>query len=990
MALIVPTPAFSEVSNGEVATPAIQPPPPSRSWKNKFQKHVYSWKRQNGNGILTKTTSSSTQDTDHDSVDSTARSPRIPSGLRSGRNNTVSSPNHVRPLQSDSLDSLTSASLFSRNSYPSIFSTGTDATSISGVVVSCGVTCPVESQFVKPYKRMKNNLIVYIAHDDIQIPLDVVEQWETSDLDRLKTDLSEVVMEIYRKGVDRESRRRRSALYIPPGPHEYDISFELRMSGRATRDAQQVAIGPAIWLICGSTWACKEISAAMKEITWPMLPVEIHEGRVPVPSVADGQVDIEKLDLTDGYDLGDGITLYIHVEDLSTDTTSCGLLCCATIKDGDTYSHHFSRIGGLVTATNTLKSSQFGVSTAHGMLDHPWWHKELWKRNPTTTWDCQSVESADSQEEDDLGHDSLYDDQEDLYAELPISHDVNQHAYDIGEGYRDPQLVSHWRNVSRHGLLSFLGASMVTESNLRLHNDSGTQTDHAMIQLKWSQDTISRSWNNKYRPRGVKTKGSIDITTHMSNKDLTEGAVSIICQANSPLDGHLLPGSTCLAMSGRLFTLRKLKTEAPLARGVSGSWVARGTELCGMVIAIANLEPYVYMMRAEDLISNLEASSSSIETIEIFNSHNRKVKRGTDRTVPQGWDSRKSQHRLKTAIKPSGVSVDEHSPIATIKRGFGARLRSLSGSALLHDVAKGDLYQKMKPRQKRPIYNLLSNMFSSHIEEIIQSVNRDANDTKRTSEARRPIADNSRTHRYHPLQAKRRPLPGNKRRLRVPLEPISEVSSVIALGVDSAPELEYTFLQSTACAPTISFRHGRIRLHKMDLAPGQEPNANVDEVCPEYDIALSRTAHHWHSSNYESQQEEEIDEIQDLVDWWESWGIEDLGGLITEEEDEPHSPMSTTSDSFPGVSYSDTTSEDSVSSCHVWTDFPDSVAQGCFSKCSFGYELEDIARTPGGELSEGNASGLSLEVLSELTGGADFPANFDEIRGGDCVQGIMA
>ncbi|KAF2969572.1 hypothetical protein GQX73_g4030 [Xylaria multiplex] len=697
------------------------------------------------------------------------------------------------------------------------------------------------------------------------------------------------------------------------------------MSGRATRDAEQVVIGPAIWLICGSVWACKEISAAMKEITWPTLPMEIHEGNVPVPSVAEGQVDMQKLDLTDGYHFGDGITLYIHVEDSFTDTTSCGLLCCATIKDGDFYSHHFSRIGGLVTATNTLHSSQFGISTAHGVLDHPWWHKRFTKRSSTTKWDCQSVASADSQDEDDLGRDSLYDDQEGLYAESLIARDINPHTpfqFDnnaTGEGYRDPQLVSRWRNVGRHGLLSFLEASITAENNFRFHNDPETLADHAMIQLESPQETGSRSWNNKYHPRKAPAEGSIDITTHMSNSDLTEGAVSIICEASSPLDGYLLPGSTCLAMSGRMFTLRKLKTATPLARGVSGSWVARGTALCGMVIAVANLEPYVYMMRAEDLISNLEASSSSIETIEVLNTQSRKPKCETDRTVLQRGDSRKSQRRPATAITYSEVSADEHLPITTIKRGLSTRLRGLGGS-WSHGVAKNDFCPKLKPRRKRQMYSLLSDIFSTKVEEIIQSADRGTNDTKRISEVRRPSADSSRT--------------------------------LVTSESDGTRELEYIFLRSTTSAPAITFRHGPIRLHKLDFVSRQEANINMDS--PEYDIALSRTARRWHSGNYEDQQERfvDTDEIEDLVDC-------------------------------------DTTSEDSISSSHVWNMLPDLTAQACSSKCDYGYELKDIARGSGNVLSKGSVGKLSFEVMSELTGGPDFTGNSDEICRGEYAQGIM-
>ncbi|KAI1421671.1 hypothetical protein F5Y12DRAFT_688581 [Xylaria sp. FL1777] len=992
MAPIGPTPTPSKVvmdgSNGEAVTPATQPIPRSRSWRNKFQKHMSSWKRHNSGWAHAENASSGTPVAGHDSTNSTARSARILSELRSGRNNTPSSPIGVTSLQSESLDSLTSASLFSRNSYPSVISTGTDATSISGVTTACGLTCSIESPFVKPYKRLKNNLIVYLARDDMELPLDAVEQWETTDLDRLKTDLSEVVMEIYRKGIDRESRRRRSALYIPSWHHEYDISFELRMSGRATRDAQQVAIGPSIWLICGSTWACKEINAAMREITWPTLPVEIHEGRVPVPSTAKGKVDMQKLDLTDGWHLGDGIMLYIHVEDSLMDASSCGLLCCATIKDGDNYLHSFSRIGGLVMATNTLKSSQFGVSTAHGMLDHPWWHRQLQKRSLGTTWDCQSVESTDDSDEDGLDGDILYDSEEGWSDELPVTRDINLHSpflledNEYGEGYRDPQLVSRWRNVSHHGLLSFLGASVATGNGLQLYDDIGAQTDHAMIQLECLQDTNSRSWNNKYHPIGAPSDGSLDITTHMSNKDLTQGVVSIICEANSPVNGYLLPVSTCLAMGGRMFTLRKLKTTTPLARGISGSWVARGTELCGMVIAVSNPEPYVYMVRAEDLISNLGTSSPSTETIEVFSSHSRNVKTEQDRIVPQRSSSRKSQHRLEMTIPSSRVSIDKQRPTTSIKRSLSERIKGLSNSSQSHG-----LHEKSgtKPRRARSVYSRLSDTFSNKVEEIIQPAHRDGTDTKRISEVRRSTTASSRTLGYRPVQARRRPLPKNRRRLRAPLEPIPEVLPVVVGRTDSIVDHKYAFLQSTAYAPTTMFQHGPVRLHRSDLMSRRESTADVDRDCSEYEIALSKTVHHWSSSNYESQQEQNFDEVQDLIDWWESWDIESPN-LITEQAGEPLSPTNTASDDFPGVSYSDTTSEDSTSSCHVWANHQDSASEAGVPQISYGYQLKDIERSSADALYEGVVSRVSLGGLRALTG---FGGNSDELYAVDCIHGII-
>ncbi|KAI0486781.1 hypothetical protein F4859DRAFT_466896 [Xylaria cf. heliscus] len=984
--------AVGTSSNGDLTTPAAETSLRSQTWKNILQQPVNSWRRRNGAEKFTKNTSSSTSHPDHNSPNSTTRSVPATPELRSGQYNTASSPRQPSSLQSDSLVSLTSASLFSRNSYPSVISTSTDATSVSGTFTACGITCLANGQFVKPYKRLKNNLMVYLAHDDIELPRDAVEQWETADLDRLKTDLSEVVMKVYRKGVERESRRRRGTQCLPSGHHEYDISFELRMSGRATPDAQHVAIGPSIWIICASTWACKEIRTAMDQITWPTLPVEIHEGRVPIPSVAEGEVDINKLDLTNGYRLGDGTTLYIHVEDLSTNPTSCGLLCCTTIKDGDTYSHRFSRIGGLVTTTNTLRSSQFGVSTAHGILDHPWWHRQLWTPSPAPEWECQSIESSDGEDEDELDSESLFDDQEGMYTDIrtPSAPSPNV-AFSLnnsnpGEGYRDPGLVPLWRNVTHHGVLSFLGASMTTEKSLQhavqLHEDTGNQTDHSMLRLEPSQDTSSRPWNNKYRPRGALLERSIDITTHIKNDKLTQGMVSIICQAHSPLDAHLLPGSTCLAMGGRMFKLRKLKTASPLARGVSGTWVARGSELCGMVIAVSDPEPYVYMMGAEDLISNLGASSPSIETIEVFNSRSRSAKHEADETLPRKWSSSKLPHRLATGIASPRASVDENRPITGIKRSLSRKIKSLGGISPSHEAVgnetPGD--KCTKPRRTRSVRGLLSDMFRTKIEEIIQPEDRKGNDiTQRKMVRRMSAASNHHTHNYY-AQARKRYRPGKERRL-CSLEPISEVSSVVTFGVDNIPELEHVFLQSTACVPAATFRHGPIRLHKLDLMPRQESTVTADRDSPEPKVAPSRTSYHCVSDNYESQQEAEFDEVGDLIDWWESWSIEDPGDPILDEPipDEPLSPISTASDNFPGVSYSDTNSENSLSSCYA------DSAQGYFPKSSWECEHQDLKGASANILSGGSAAMPSLKVAEDLDGNGSFMGNPDGICEHNCI-----
>ncbi|KAJ8127021.1 hypothetical protein O1611_g6616 [Lasiodiplodia mahajangana] len=398
-----------------------------------------------------------------------------------------------------------------------------------------------------------------------------------------------------------------------------------------------------------------------------------------------------------------------------------------------------------------------------------------------------------------------------------------------------------------------------------------------------------------------------------------------------------------------------------VSRGVLGSWTAGGTELCDVVIAIPNRELYPYMMRAKDLISNLEASSPSIVIIEVFSSRRREAMRKSGGTLPRKWSSGRSRRRSVTATMSPRISIDEHRSITTIRRDLSTRISGLSGSLRPHDLSAKDMPRGkgVIPRRTRSLRSLLSDTFSTKMEVIAQPSDTKNTDIRHTQEARRPSPATYRTHSHHPVQVKRRPLPRKKiLKLRTPFEPISEVSSLVGLGIGSVPEPSNVLLQSTACSLTTRFRHGHIRLRKSDLirVGTLDVNMGLDlPECPEYDIALDRTSRYWLSGNYETQHEEEVDEVGDIVNWWDSWG-KDLGGLITEQGDEPSCPMSIMSDDFPGVSYSDTTSEDSYPS---WPSRPASAA-GSFPQYPDEYGLEDMKQATADELSGGDGDGNSL------------------------------
>ncbi|KAI1751491.1 hypothetical protein F4782DRAFT_186274 [Xylaria castorea] len=107
-----------------------------------------------------------------------------------------------------------------------------------------------------------------------------------------------------------------------------------------------------------------------------------------------------------------------------------------------------------------------------------------------------------------------------------------------------------------------------------------------------------------------------------------------------------------------------------------------------MVISISIPEPFVYMIGAEDLISNLGAGSPSIETIEVFNFRSRSVRHEIDQTLPQRWLSNKLRYRSTTGITSPDVVAGEHRPTTNIKIGLSKTPRGLGSISTLDDIVE--------------------------------------------------------------------------------------------------------------------------------------------------------------------------------------------------------------------------------------------------------------------------------------------------------------
>lgn len=125
---------------------------------------------------------------------------------------------------------------------------------------------------------------------------------------------------------------------------------------------------------------------------------------------------------------------------------------------------------------------------------------------------------------------------------------------------------------------------------------------------------------------------------------------------------------------------------------------------------------------------------------------------------------------------------------------------------------------------------------------------------------------------------------------------------------DSVADSDYVYLRASPCTLTApGFRHGPIRVAKADLVPEPTLGGGADDGLDwtAFQMAILGGAGDWNSESDDTLHRRTVEELDDLVDWWESWHFENngsgLGSLVTSEEAErlllqtPPSPASTIS-----------------------------------------------------------------------------------------------
>lgn len=428
------------------------------------------------------------------------------------------------------------------------------------------VECQVKSSDVRVFKRCRTKCLYIGVSESARLPDNIVQKWESDKRDQLRIDLADVVSEVYRKVAKKGLKE-----------FEANIAYELRMSGYALNGADTVTLSPCIWILCGSKWAARIIQKAVQEYTWikSFTPsaVEVHvDGAILATSEQPGP-GIEILNMEHGITLAPGVLLYVHVEDYTGKSSACGLLCCATIQHGQTIVQQFCRVGGLITLGDADERKEtYGLSTAHSMLSNPSLlptmrrneYREIsrdyqtWVRNTETP----SAGPSDDDDDDDGDGDESEQESKDTDTHTTPVEDWSNLPQEQRLGYRDPNIVTQWRDATSQLWLRFNDRRIsrqrysASESTFDHTLCNKGAADHAILSL---DPGLSNPLSNTYIDAN-NIGGTIRIKSHATEDDLVEGSVDILSESESPIRAKLIVGSTNFVVRGETFTLRKIDT----------------------------------------------------------------------------------------------------------------------------------------------------------------------------------------------------------------------------------------------------------------------------------------------------------------------------------------------------------------------------------------------------------------------------------------------
>lgn len=331
-------------------------------------------------------------------------------------------------------------------------------------------------------------------------------------------------------------------------PRRATYTLELFFSGSAIVETH-VNLFPTIWIRC--TRASKgTITKALKEehLKWIQNSIDKDVFIFPFLKMLDERegVRIDGLDLSGGFSFGDSYQMHLHVQEVTADSSACGLVCCTTITHhGGVVDQSLSRIGGVLVqqdngAGNPSSPSLVAVSTAHGMLDY------LLSRKLMLDYPKAIMDSVDSEDDRMSSAVSAAEHGDSKNPEIPVI------------GSIDLQGITQWKKISSAQVFDFIENSTHPKSDEKWVF-SGPRLAHDFALFNIDTNVANSYVNNSERTL---------VVGYLEDKYLPKipQKVHILISQHNPPQGHVIPEKSGLFIGGMRFETRDVILEHPLGR----------------------------------------------------------------------------------------------------------------------------------------------------------------------------------------------------------------------------------------------------------------------------------------------------------------------------------------------------------------------------------------------------------------------------------------
>ncbi|CAN9471992.1 unnamed protein product [Alternaria alternata] len=422
---------------------------------------------------------------------------------------------------------------------------------------------------------------------------------------------------------------------------DYLTAIILCMAGLL--EGTQVRLTPTIWISTGDTRSKSSIKNSISNATYLNKFLTKFQMREP-------HVTVSGPEILSGLRISSGVgvhTFAIRGADNSLDSV-CGTSARFTMQaasDGSTF-QCYSTIGGLILVDDDL----FAITTAHAITKHG----------------------------------------------IPDPRHVVMDETDKSPILRGSHL-REWVPSPFPNTFAYLGDAYVR----------GTKVDKPVVDAADFALVEPQSFpklGNRYQVEGWSDFETV--SGHTPTAGLSSGDVTICTNDyRVPMKGYMVEGDAPVIVGGVMMLTRMIEVTMPAAPGLSGSWVVRGGELCGIVYAGNASIPYLYIIPAEIMLENVKKllGSGTVRVATTQNISEWKLRHTPDiHTLKSSADESPSPHIETKAPQP----LEDTSLYEMYQVGTMVRMKASVGGLTVESQETYTVWDASRDRQGNAQYTL--------------------------------------------------------------------------------------------------------------------------------------------------------------------------------------------------------------------------------------------------------------------------------------------